>query len=180
MRAAAAFEEAVFDRLAPTKKKKFASQELARLQRMLGGEPGVTNVTNVTNVTGQTRCLVAVAHGEAVGSVDLSAAKDEMIRDAGFDVPSSVRGGSCSCHYYYVDNVVVVEAYRNQGIGSRLMEAVEEEVVSGVLLVRVELNNTAAVRLYTRMGYEGECACEGSTVGVFSVLSKRITSTDTT
>lgn len=150
------------------------------MQRMLGGEPGVTNVTNVTNVTGQTRCLVAVAHGEAVGSVDLSAAKDEMIRDAGFDVPSSVRGGSCSCHYYYVDNVVVVEACRNQGIGSRLMEAVEEEVVSGVLLVRVELNNTAAVRLYKRMGYEGECACEGSTVGVFSVLSKRIASTDTT
>lgn len=144
---------------------------------MLGGEPGVTNVTNVTNVTGQTRCLVAVAHGEAVGSVDLSAAKEEMIRDAGFDVPSSVRGGS-SCHYYYVDNVVVVEACRNQGIGSRLMEAVEEEVVSGVLLVRVELNNTAAVRLYKRMGYEG--ACEGSTVGVFSVLSKRIASTDTT
>ena len=171
MRAAAAFEEAVFDRLAPTKKKKFASQELARLQSMQVGGP---------YVTGQMRCLVAVVNGEAVGSVDVSAAKDEMIREAGFDAPGSLIDG-IHCVYHYVDNVVVGEAWRNQGIGSRLMEAVEEEAASGVLLVRVELNNTAAVRLYSRMGYEGEYACEGSsTVGVFSVLSKRVVSVDTT
>jgi GNAT superfamily N-acetyltransferase len=168
MRAAAAFEDAVFDRLASTKKKKFASQELARLQRMHGeGRDG----------TGPMRCLVAVVNGEAVGSVDFSEAKDEMIRDAGFD--ASDVGVDGSCLYRYVDNVVVREDWRGQGIGGKLMEAVEEVAISGILLVRVELNNTDAVRLYSRMGYEGEFACEGSsTVGVFSVLSKRVVPAD--
>lgn len=161
MRAAAAFEEAVFDRLAPTKKKKFAHQELSRLQAMhVGG-------------TGDARCLVAVVDGKAVGSVDVSAAKDEAIRDAGFDASSMGSDGMRS--YHYVDNVVVREEWRGQGIGSALMAAVEEAAVSGVLLVRVELNNTDAVRLYSRMGYVGDCARQGSsTVGVFCLMWKSV------
>ena len=111
-----------------------------------------------------------------VGSLDVSVAKEDVLRDAGLAVDENV-----DCAHYYVDNVVVKEACRGRGVGTRLMEAVEVEVSggAGVLVVRVELNNTEAVRLYAKLGYENLCGSDddecASTVGVVVALSKRMT-----
>ena len=169
IRAAAAFEDAVFDRLAPTKMKRFASQELARLQRTLQNQDD-TNIENqsVPGVLASSFTLVALCGEVVVGSVDVSVASDEVILDAGFDLDGEER-------YYYVDNVVVRDDWRAQGVGAEMMKAVEQ-AVPGVLLVRVELNNVAALRLYAKAGFRGDSEGEpgGSTVGVFVMLSKKV------
>ena len=164
MRAEAAFEEAVFDRLRPTKQKRFASKELDRLQRLCGSAGAGAGTTTTT--------LVAFDGGDGggrvVGCVDVTLASEATVRAAGLAHDQKT--------WYYVDNVVVKDGYRGRGIGTMLMEAVEVEVGGGVLFVRVELNNTEAVRLYTKLGYENACedvdACEGVTVGVVEVLCK--------
>lgn len=165
MRAEAAYEEAVFDRLRATKQKRFASKELDRLQRLAQCSEVTTSWT-----------LVAVEEGHVVGSVDVSVAKEDVLRDAGLAVDENVDSA-----HHYVDNVVVKEACRGRGVGTRLMEAVEVEVGggAGVLFVRVEMNNTEAVRLYAKLGYENICGSDddecASTVGVVVALCKRMT-----
>ena len=162
MRAEAAFEEAVFDRLRPTKQKRFASKELDRLQRLCGSAGAGTTTTTLVAFDG------GDGGGRVVGCVDVTLASEATVRAAGLAHDQKT--------WYYVDNVVVKDGYRGRGIGTMLMEAVEVEVGGGVLFVRVELNNTEAVRLYTKLGYEnaGEDAdaCEGVTVGVVEVLCK--------
>jgi len=162
MRAEAAFEEAVFDRLRPTKQKRFASKELDRLQRLCGSAGAGTTTTTLVAFDGG---------GRVVGCVDVTLASEATVRAAGLAHDQK--------NWYYVDNVVVKDGYRGRGIGTMLMEAVEVEVGGGVLFVRVELNNTEAVRLYTKLGYENACedadGCEGVTtvtVGVVEVLCK--------
>ena len=58
--------------------------------------------------------------------------------------------------YIYLDDFSVAEAYRNQGIGTKLMNAAEayaEELNIPAVLLHVEKKNEAAFRFYERLGY---------------------------
>lgn len=58
--------------------------------------------------------------------------------------------------YLYLDDLSVTEAYRNRGIGTALICAAEqyaEAIRVPVIVFHVEKSNTAARRLYERLGY---------------------------
>jgi GNAT superfamily N-acetyltransferase len=52
-------------------------------------------------------------------------------------------------------NLQVQESARGRGIGTAIVRAAEERVGSGLLTVRVALDNTRARALYERLGYRG-------------------------
>ena len=59
--------------------------------------------------------------------------------------------------YIYLDDLSVTEAYRNLGIGSALIREAEsyaQKIGIHALLFHVEKSNTAAFRLYERLGYK--------------------------
>lgn len=59
----------------------------------------------------------------------------------------------------YVNEIHVVEAYRNKGVGKQLLSAVEtmaRERGYGALYIHAEGNNDGAIRLYQQEGYEIE------------------------
>lgn len=58
--------------------------------------------------------------------------------------------------YIYLDDLSVSEKYRNSGIGTKLIKAAEkfaEEIDIHQIVFHVEKSNTAAFRLYERLGY---------------------------
>ena len=58
--------------------------------------------------------------------------------------------------YIYLDDFSVTESYRNQGIGTELMNTAEsyaQENGIPAILLHVEKTNRSAMRLYTRLGY---------------------------
>lgn len=62
---------------------------------------------------------------------------------------------------YYIDNLAVMPAFRGQGIGSLLIEHVEEEARSKgyeKLSILAEKNNTKAYALYEKMGFVEDCS----------------------
>ena len=59
----------------------------------------------------------------------------------------------------YVNEIHVEEAYRNKGIGKKLLHAIEDMVKErgyGALYIHAEGNNDGAIRLYQNEGYEIE------------------------
>jgi ribosomal protein S18 acetylase RimI-like enzyme len=79
---------------------------------------------------------------------------DELCGMVSLAIASTTQGAQC---FGYLDDVFVMEAYRGQGIGTRLMrEALGYARRSGC--VRVELgtrqDNLRARRLYERLGFE--------------------------
>ena len=95
--------------------------------------------------------LVAEADGEAVG--DAYAELHDPVEDA--DVQPQRDVGRKRA---YLDYLAVQEAHRGQGIGSRLLEAVEEWARNeGAELISTDTNlrsNLGAVEFYERHGYE--------------------------
>ena len=68
--------------------------------------------------------------------------------------------------YIYLDDFSVAEGYRNKGIGTKLIHAVEkyaEEICITKIILHVEKANEAAYRLYLRLGYS-DVADEGSRI----------------
>lgn len=64
--------------------------------------------------------------------------------------------GMVSNEEYHVSNVAIYPEYRGMGIGTKIMSAVEEEAKkSGAAwaVLDVEVENTDAIRLYSRLGY---------------------------
>ena len=58
--------------------------------------------------------------------------------------------------YIYLDDFSVAEAYRNNGIGSELIQTAEVyagEINVPVIVLHVEKTNQSAMRLYERLGY---------------------------
>ena len=59
--------------------------------------------------------------------------------------------------YVYLDDLSVTEQYRNQGIGTTLIRNAEKyakDINIHEICFHVEKSNTAAFRLYQRLGYE--------------------------
>lgn len=59
--------------------------------------------------------------------------------------------------YIYLDDLSVTKQYRNNGIGTKLIsnaEAYATEINIHAIRLHVEKSNTAAFRLYERLGYE--------------------------
>ncbi len=59
--------------------------------------------------------------------------------------------------YVYLDDLSVTEQYRNQGIGTTLIHNAEKyakDIRIHEICFHVEKSNTAAFRLYQRLGYE--------------------------
>ena len=59
--------------------------------------------------------------------------------------------------YIYLDDLSVTKQYRNKGIGTQLLhnaESYAKEISIPVICLHVEKTNTAAFRLYERLGYE--------------------------
>lgn len=59
--------------------------------------------------------------------------------------------------YIYLDDLSVTAQYRNNGIGTKLIqnaEAYAKEIHINTICFHVEKSNTAAFRLYQRLGYE--------------------------
>ncbi|TSB48166.1 GNAT family N-acetyltransferase [Alkalicoccobacillus porphyridii] len=57
---------------------------------------------------------------------------------------------------FYIDSIAVAEDFRNQKIGSMLIEAIEEEAIGKgytQLSLNVDKNNVKAKRLYDRFGF---------------------------
>ncbi|MGQ9572520.1 MAG: GNAT family N-acetyltransferase [Dehalococcoidia bacterium] len=78
---------------------------------------------------------------------------DELCGMLSLAIVATTQGAGC---FAYVDDVFVLEQYRRQGLGAKLMrEALEYARKSGC--VRVELSarrdNVAARRLYERLGF---------------------------
>ena len=58
--------------------------------------------------------------------------------------------------YIYLDDLSVTKQYRNKGIGTELIRKAEDyarEINIPVICFHVEKSNTAAFRLYERLGY---------------------------
>jgi len=58
--------------------------------------------------------------------------------------------------YIYLDDLSVTKQYRNKGIGTKLIrnaEAYANEISIHTICFHVEKSNTAAFRLYERLGY---------------------------
>jgi len=93
-------------------------------------------------LSGYREMFVAVENGAAVGSISIN------LKD---DVPGLL-------HFFALD---VAEADQDRGIGTRLIERVEDTArargYTGVYL-EVSVENTNARRLYTRLGYRAEGA----------------------
>lgn len=72
-----------------------------------------------------------------------------------------VGGAGCTnlCGEMNIDNVVVAEGYRNQGIGQALLEELiargEADHVEAFTL-EVRVSNAAAIRLYEKNGFQSE------------------------
>lgn len=94
------------------------------------------------SIGGNDHVLVAETEGRVVGV-------------AGLHVQGNPRMNHCAVIGLNVDT-----AFQNQGIGSRLMEALLEIADDWLMLVRVELtvftDNLRAVHLYQRLGFEVE------------------------
>lgn len=59
--------------------------------------------------------------------------------------------------YIYLDDLSVTKQYRNKGIGTKLIqnaEAYAKDINIHEICFHVEKSNTAAFRLYQRLGYE--------------------------
>ncbi len=59
--------------------------------------------------------------------------------------------------YIYLDDLSVTKQYRNKGIGTELIRKAEgyaKEINISTICFHVEKSNTAAFRLYERLGYE--------------------------
>ena len=59
--------------------------------------------------------------------------------------------------YVYLDDLSVTEQYRNQGVGTTLIRNAEKyakDIRIHEICFHVEKSNTAAFRLYQRLGYE--------------------------
>lgn len=65
---------------------------------------------------------------------------------------------------YYISNIAVYPEFRGCGLGTRLLEKMEEEAVERgckMMVLDVEADNRGAIRLYQKLGYN---AGEGSSV----------------
>jgi len=65
---------------------------------------------------------------------------------------------------YYISNIAVYPEFRGCGLGTRLLEKMEEEAVERgckMIVLDVEADNRGAIRLYQKLGYN---AGEGSSV----------------
>ena len=59
--------------------------------------------------------------------------------------------------YIYLDDLSVTKQYRNHGIGTQLIrnaESYAKDISIPAICLHVEKSNTAAFRLYERLGYE--------------------------
>ena len=88
--------------------------------------------------------------------------RDEWISIAVDDEDNIIAFLSIEVHhedeeYIYLDDLLVTKQYRNNGIGTKLIRNAEtyaKEINIHKICFHVEKSNTAAFRLYQRLGYE--------------------------
>lgn len=88
--------------------------------------------------------------------------RDEWISIARDDFNNIIAFLSIEVHhvenaYIYLDDLSVTTQYRNKGIGTKLIrnaEAYAKEIDIHTICLHVEKSNTAAFRLYERLGYK--------------------------
>jgi ribosomal protein S18 acetylase RimI-like enzyme len=107
-----------------------------------------------------TNALVAESHGYPVGIV-LSYAITEVPTDNPSDLPAPIAPFVAlekqSENTWFINALAVFAEGRNQGIGTRLLAAAEDQARAHgfeKMSIQVYAQNTRAVRLYERLGYE--------------------------
>lgn len=108
------------------------------LLTLLTKEPIEKSLDELTEVSRKSRLLIARIDGQIVGTATLAV----VVAPTG--------------RYGHIDDVVVHDQYRKQGIGQALMEKLIEEAKS-LGLERIDLTSrpsrTAAHKLYKRLGF---------------------------
>ena len=83
--------------------------------------------------------------------ISIAIAEDRIIAFLSIEVPHEEE------EYIYLDDLSVTKQYRNHGIGTQLIrnaESYAKDISIPAICLHVEKSNTAAFRLYERLGYE--------------------------
>ncbi|MEL6361568.1 MAG: GNAT family N-acetyltransferase [Pseudomonadota bacterium] len=122
-------------------------------------EIGIERAKRKTGGFSYTSALVAKPHGDPMGMV-LSYAITEAPTENPDDLPAPIAPfvalEKLSVGTWFVNALAVFAEGQNQGIGSQLLAAAEDQAISNgfdKMSIQVYAQNTGAVRLYERLGY---------------------------
>ena len=108
---------------------------IAKIERQCFSKPWSENAIASELENDSAHFFVAVLDGEAVGYIGMHCAADEC----------------------YIANVGVLKKYRNMGVGSALVKYAADtaqRMNMSFISLEVRPSNTAAVRIYERLGFE--------------------------